>query len=140
MSAAFAILAAWFAYENASLKLGMGVLVLLVLSWTSLQEWLRICTMVLAVHEGGISMVTASGQRIDLLFDEILSLEARYVPGMWKKGLADEGNRVSLHVFSSRDHVSIPREMEGFLGLGGLLVNKTGLLEKRVLIEGVSAR
>lgn len=136
----FAVFFAWFAHEEASLKVGIGVLVMLGLGWTFFQEWLRIRTMMLAVHEGGISMTNESGQRIDLLFDEILLLEARYVLGMRKKGLADEGNRVSLHVFNQRDHVSLPREMEGFHALGALLVKKTGLVEKRVLIAGLDKR
>ena len=136
-AAIFAVLMAagfgWWAAEDGSIKIAVGVLVMLGLGWNFFREWLRVRTMVLTVHEGGISMTNASGQRIaspkgeqtTLLFDEILLLEARYVPGMMKRGLADEGNRVSLHVFNERDHVSLPREMEGFHALGKLLVEKT---------------
>jgi hypothetical protein len=130
----------WWSTSDESLKPGVGALVMLGLSFTFFREWLRIRTMVLDVHEGGISMRNASGQRIDFLFDEVLILEARYVPGMFKKGLADEGNRVSLHVFDAKSHVSLPREMDGFSELGPLLSQKTGLTERRVLIENASAR
>lgn len=130
----------WWAAADESLKISVGALVMLGLSVTFFREWLRIRTMVLEVHEGGISMTNANGQRIDFLFDEILMLEARYVPGMLKRGLADEGNRVSLHIFDARNHVSVPREMEGFAELGTMLVKKTGLTEKRVLVETATAR
>ena len=140
----FAVLMAagfgWWASEDGSIKIAVGVLVMLGLAYTFFREWLRIRTMLLVVHEGGISMQNAEGQRIDFVFDEILLLEARYVPGMLKKGLADDGNRVSLHVFSEREHISIPREMEGFSELGRLLVEKTKLVEKRVLVQSVDAR
>lgn len=141
MCVVVAVLFAWGAHEWESLQMGIGVLVMLGVGWTFFQEWLRIRTMVLALHEGGFSMTNASGQRIDFLFDEILLLEARYVPGMMKRGLADEGNRVSLHVVDQRsNHVSLPREIEGFHALGKLLVEKTKLVEKRVLIARLDGR
>lgn len=140
MCVVFALFFVWGAHEWESLKMGVGVLVMLGLAYTFFREWLRIRTMLLVVHEGGISMTNASEQRIVFVFEEILLLEARYVPGMMKKGLADEGNRVSLHVFSEREHISIPREMEGFSELGRLLVEKTKLVEKRVLVQSVDAR
>ena len=136
MAAAFG----WWASEDGSIKIAVGVLVMLGLATTFFREWLRIRTMLLTVHEGGISMTNAAGQRLDFLFEEILLLEARYVPGMLKKGLAEEGNRVSLHVFSEREHISIPREMEGFSELGNMLVQKTKLVEKRVLVQSIDAR
>lgn len=140
MCVVFALLFVWGAHEWESLKMGIGVLVMLGIGWTFLQEWLRIRTMVLALHEGGFSMTNEQGQRVDFLLDEFLMLEARYVPGMLKKGLADEGNRVSLHVSSARNRVSLPREMEGFLEVGKVLVERTKLVEKRVLIERVDRR
>jgi len=141
MCVVFAVLFVWGAHEWESLKMGIGVLVMLGLGWTFFQEWQRIRTMVLALHEGGFSMTNEQGKRVDFLFDEILLLEARYVPGMLKRGLADEGNRVSLHVVDQRsNHVSLPREMEGFHALGKLLVEKTKLVEMRVLIARVDGR
>jgi hypothetical protein len=130
---------AW-AFTDGSLRIAIGVLVMLGLGYTFFEEWRRMRAMLLVLHEGGISMRTTAGQRIDLLFEEMVLLEARYVPGMWKKGLADEGNRVSLHVASEREHISIPRELEGFSELGALLVEKTKLVEKRLLVQSVNAR
>ena len=71
----------------------------------------------------------------------MLALEARYVPGLRKRGLADENNCVSFLVLTAKSGwLELPRELEAFPEIRRTIAQRTGRTVQQVLIQNLTQR
>jgi len=133
----------WFAAtdRHTSMRPIIGIFVMGGFGFYALKEWLRLRAIGVALHERGFLYLSGTITPMTITWDELASLEARYVPGLRKLGVRDEGNRVALLlVTKSGAHVDLPKELEGFASLCATIERQTGLPVTRTLVQNVMHR
>jgi hypothetical protein len=116
-------------------KLLVGAVVMGGFGWYAFQEYLRLRSISVGLHENGMVYASSEVQRAEILWSEILALEARYVQGMRKRGTADEGNRVS----TGSGSFLVPKELDRAPQLWRVIEEKTAREPKKVLlVNGLS--
>jgi hypothetical protein len=65
------------------------------------------------LHKHGLVFDDVTGQRT-VEWEEVQWVEAQYVPGVLKKGTADEGNLVALIVLAGDARFVLPKELSEF--------------------------
>ena len=91
----------------------VGVFGIAGVSVWSARGWMQLRRLVVRRYENGLSFADASGQH-EIGWEEITGVVAQYVPGVRKRGIADEGNLVAVVLTFARGRVSLPKELEGF--------------------------
>jgi hypothetical protein len=101
----------------------------------------RLRTTGLVLHERGFLYLSMSTTPLEITWDEVAALEARYVPGLRKNGILDEGNRVSLVITTASGvRVDLPKELEGFVDLCSTVEQRSGKPVERTLVRNLMQR
>ncbi len=107
----------WFVVSHpdspAMLKTVVGVIVMAVVTVWSVREWLRLSRIALSLYERGFHY-RDGGERREVSWDDVSSVEAQYVPGMNRRGAGDERNLVGVTVMFPGGAVTFPKELRGF--------------------------
>jgi hypothetical protein len=117
----------------------LGVIFMVgVSAWTA-KEWWRVRRMVVRLHELGLRYDDGTVKR-EIAWEDVGRIQAQYVPGVKKKGLADEGNLVTVILTSPQAQVSLPHELHDFPGLVAELKRRSDAPWERVLIKTLMHR
>lgn len=129
-----------FTRRPVSLQSAVGGLVMGALTFWALAEWNRLRSVSLTLSEEGLQH-RSGGAVTAVPWSEVLALEARYVPGLRKKGVADDGNCVSFLVLTAKSGwLELPKELESFAELRLRIAGRTGLGVQQVLIANLTQR
>jgi hypothetical protein len=126
-------------FAHASAKSMLGVPLLLFVGAWMAREWYVLRQVRLTVHEHGFRFFDAETHH-EVPWDEIRSIEGQYVPGVLKKGTADEGNLTMVIVESTGARVALPAELERFAAFRKQLERRTGVRWRRTLIANLTER
>lgn len=121
-------------------KLLVGGVVMGGFAFYAFAEWQRLKKISIALHSNGIAYSSAEISQLEVPWSEIRALEGRYVPGLRKRGPADEGNRVTLLVATAATSFTIPKEIEGARDLWKVIEEKSGCEMKKVLVQNTLSR
>ena len=106
----------------------------------ALAEAYRLRRLSLTVHELGMSLRQGDADSV-VRWTDVMTLEARYVPGFRKRGVQDEGNCVSFLVQSLKGpRLELPKELESFAELRSLIEARSSRAARRVLIQNLTQR
>ena len=78
-------------------KLALGGIMMGVIGAWAFHGWWQMRGIALGLHERGLSYRSNQTTSLEVLWEEITTLEGRYALGARKRGTADEGNRRSTH-------------------------------------------
>jgi hypothetical protein len=127
--------------ERGSMQTLVGVFMMGGFGFYSIVEWKRLTRIHVALHERGLFYVSAATTPLSIAWDEVAALEARYVPGMRKRGVTDEGNRVSLVITTTGGaRIDLPKELPGFFPLCATVEQRTGKPITRTLVQNLMNR
>lgn len=104
----------------------LGCVGLLCFAVWSFNEWRRLRRMVVYLHQQGLRYDNGT-IKYAIAWEDVTSIQAQYVPGMRKKGVADEGNLVALIVAFPQGQVTLPKDLHGFHGLVAELKSRRAL-------------
>lgn len=125
------------AHQGPQLKQVIGGALCLVLSAWMGAEFNRLRRASFTLHTNGMS--TSDGARF--IWSEVIAIESRYVPGLRKKGMNDEGNLVSASVLTrAHEPVKLPRELGELAGLLRVISERSGAPVNKVLIDNLTQR
>lgn len=126
--------------ETLPLKTSFGVLVLAGASAWALVEWNRLRRLSLSFHTAGLNFRLGETSS-SVPWSEVLALEARYVPGLLKRGISDEGNCVSFLILTANSGwLELPKELEAFPEVRTTIAQRTGITVQQVLIQNLTQR
>ncbi len=132
--AAFAVLLGVYAsYGHKKLSDFTGVIVMVGVAIWAAREWWRLRRMVVYLHEQGLRYDDGTAGH-EIAWEDVTAIQAQYVPGASKKGLADEGNLVNLLVTFRQGQVSLPHDLHDFPGLVAEMKRRIDAPWQRVLI------
>jgi hypothetical protein len=115
-----------------------GGMCLLLAGWMA-NEFLRLRRVSFTLHLKG--MTTSEGARF--AWTDVIAIESRYVPGLRKKGTADDGNIASAYILArGQQPVMLPRELgpPELHDLLKLVSARSGAPVTRVLIANLTQR
>jgi hypothetical protein len=142
VAVAFVVLFVWWAATSRGSVVGplSGALFMGGFGYYAVREWMRLRLMGVALHESGL-LDLSGGARLEITWDDVVALEARYVPGVLKKGAGDEGNRVALVLTTSGGaQVDLPKELEGARDLWATVEQRTGKPLARTVVQNLMGR
>jgi hypothetical protein len=126
--------------EMARLKTGLGGVMSGCLAFYMFAEWRRLLTVGLVLHERGF-VYSDKTMSTPMLWADVAHIEARYVPGLRKRGAADEGNLVAVVITSKRGvHVHLPRELAEFRDIVSRLKKHSDAPVENVVVANVMQR
>lgn len=129
-----------FSSRNVHLKEAFGGVMCGVLTVWALMEANRLRRMLLCVHQHGLRLRQGDAES-SVKWADVMTLEARYVPGLRKRGVEDEGNCVSFLVQSLKGPLlELPKELESFAELRVLIEARSSRSARRVLIQNLTQR
>lgn len=115
-----------------------GVLCLGLAVWMA-AEFNRLRRLTFTLHTNG--MTSSEGAR--LTWSDIVAIEARYVPGLRKRGTNDERNVVAAWVLTrGQEPVKLPRELglRELAALLALIAERSGAPVNKVLVANLMQR
>jgi hypothetical protein len=142
VAAAFAVAFVWWAVTRRGSVVGplSGAIFMGGFGYYAVTEWMRLRLMGVVLHESGLLCLSGGG-RLEIAWDDVVALEARYVPGMLKKGAGDEGNRVALVITTSGGtRVDLPRELDAARDLWARVEQRTGKPLARTVVQNLMGR
>jgi hypothetical protein len=143
MGFAFSPLLIWHVAtaERYSMQSVVGIFATAGFGIFAIKEWLRVRAIGIALHERGFLYLSSRTTPLEITWEEVAALEARYVPGLRKKGAADEGNRVAL-VITTKKGVSIdlPKELDQFFPLCHAIEQHTGKPVTKTVVQNLMQR
>ncbi len=123
-----------------ALKSAIGGVLTGAMTLWALAEAYRLRRLSLTVHELGMSLRQGDADSV-VRWTDVMTLEARYVPGFRKRGVQDEGNCVSFLVQSLKGpRLELPKELESFAELRSLIEARSPRAARRVLIQNLTQR
>jgi hypothetical protein len=125
--------------HTASAKTMLGVVVLAVVAVWFAREWNGLRRIHLTVYEHGFTFFDGEALH-EVLWEKVSGVEAQYVPGMTRKGAADEANLVMLAIVVAGVRVRVPKEIEELGAFRDELKRKVGAPWRTTVIADLTQR
>lgn len=101
--------------------------------------WRDLRRVILRRYERGFQLTDRHGHH-EIAWEDITTIDGQYVPGVRKKGVADEGNLVAIVVRYAKGEVRLPKELDGFSAIKAELQARSKAPWNKVLIANLMQR